>query len=115
MDEWNWTRGKSAWIMGAIIFVLGVPSALSAGGMEFFTKIDFLGKVDFIFGNISLAVGAFFLCIFVGYVWKIKNALKEISSGSHGFKLGPVWAFSVKFFTPIVILFILYFIKTIAG
>ena len=115
MDELNWTRGKSAWIMGSIIFILGVPSALSAGGMFFFTKIDFLGKVDFIFGNISLAVGAFFLCIFVGYIWKIKNALKEISSGSPSFKLGPVWAFSVKFFTPIVILFILYFIKTIAG
>lgn len=115
MDELNWTRGKSAWIMGSIIFILGVPSALSAGGMAFFTKIDFLGKVDFIFGNISLAVGAFFLCIFVGYIWKIKNALKEISAGSPRFKLGPVWAFSVKFFTPIIILFILYFIKTIAG
>jgi len=115
MDELNWTRRRSAWIMGTIIFILGVPSALSAGGMQFFTKIDFLGKVDFMFGNISLAVGAFFLCIFVGYIWKIKNALQEIASGSQGFKLGPIWAFSVKFFTPIIILFILYFIKTIAG
>ncbi|MBN2246615.1 MAG: sodium-dependent transporter [Candidatus Aminicenantes bacterium] len=115
MDELNWTRRRSAWIMGTIIFILGVPSALSSGGMEFFTKIDFLGKIDLIFGNISLAVGAFFLCIFVGYIWKIKNALKEIESGSPGFKLGPIWAFSIKIFTPIVILFILYFIKTIAG
>jgi len=115
VDERNWSRTKAALVIGFFAFVLGIPSALSTGGMEFFTKIKFLSLFNFIFGNISLAVGALFICVFLGYVWGVKKAIQEIFSGNPRFKLKPFWVFSVKFLTPIAIIFILIFIKTIVS
>jgi NSS family neurotransmitter:Na+ symporter len=115
VDEREWSREKAALAVGFLSFVIGVPSALSFGGMKFFTKINFFGRFDFIFGNISLAVGALFICLFVGYVWGVKNAIKEIFSGNPGFKMKPLWVFSLKFLSPLAIIFILIFIKKIVS
>ncbi len=114
VDERRWSRKKAAVLIGLFVFLLGIPSALSSEGMAFFTKIDFMGKMDFIFANVSLAVGAFLICIFLGYVWGVKNAAQEVLSGNPRFKLRPLWDFSVKFLSPLAIIIILYFIKTIA-
>jgi NSS family neurotransmitter:Na+ symporter len=114
VDERNWSRNKAAIFVGLFIFCLGIPSALSSGGVSFLTKFDFMGKMDFIFLSLFLPIGALLVCIFLGYVWGVKNAAKEVFSGNPGFKLRSVWSFSVKYLSPIAILIILYFIKTIA-
>ncbi len=114
VDERNWSRKKAAILVSLFIFLLGIPSALSSGGMVFFTKIDFMGKMDFIFLSLFLPIGALLICIFLGYVWGVKNALQEVFSGNPKFKLRPLWSFSIKFLSPIAIIVILYFIKTIA-
>jgi len=114
VDERSWSRNKAAILVGLFIFCLGVPSALSSGGMTFFTKIDFMGKMDFIFLSLFLPIGALLICLFLGYVWGVKNATQEILSGNARFKLRSLWSFSIKFLSPIAILIILYFIKTIA-
>ncbi|MFP4082439.1 MAG: sodium-dependent transporter [Candidatus Aminicenantes bacterium] len=115
VDERNWSRKKAACFMGFVSLVLGVPSALSTGGVKLFSKIDFMTRMDFFFGNVSLALGAFLICLFLGYVWGVKKALGEISVGNTRFKLRPLWTFSVKFLSPIAIIIILIFIRTIAG
>jgi len=115
VDEREWPRKKAALVVGFLSFVIGVPSALSFGGMKFFTRIDFFGKFDFIFGNISLAVGALLICLFVGYVWGVKNVIKEIFSGNPKFRIRPLWVFSLKFLSPLAIIFILIFIKKIVS
>ncbi|MFW6131907.1 MAG: sodium-dependent transporter [Candidatus Aminicenantaceae bacterium] len=113
IDERNWSRKKAAFMVGILTFILGIPSALSSGGMDFFTKLNFFGIVDTIFGNISLAVGALLVSLFIGYVWGIKNASKEVLSGNPKFKIRPLWSFSIRFLSPIAIIIILIFIKTI--
>ncbi|MQY61304.1 sodium-dependent transporter [bacterium] len=115
VDEREWSRKKAAMAVGFLSFVIGVPAALSFGGMNIFTKIDFFGRFDFIFGNISLAVGALLICVFVGYVWGVKNAIKEIFSGNHKFKIKPLWVFSLKFLSPLAVIFILIFIKKLVS
>lgn len=115
VDERNWTRKKAVLVIGIITFIIGIPSALSTGGMAFFTKLKVLSFFALAFGNISLAIGALFICIFVGYIWGMKNALKEVASGNKRFRLRYIWTFSLMFLTPVAILFILYFIKTIAA
>jgi len=107
IDERNWSRNKAALLTGLITFLIGIPAALSTGGMEFFTKINFLGLFAIIFGNISLAIGALFICIFVAYIWGVKKAVKEIHSGNPRFNLRPLWAFSVKYLSPAAIIIIL--------
>ncbi len=113
VDERKWPRVKAAVLMGLCAAALGVPSALSWGGVKFFTKITFWAKVDLIFGNISLAFGALLICLFVGWVWGVKKAIEEIKSGNSKFTIRNIWMFSVKFLSPIAILFIL--IKIIIG
>jgi len=115
VDERTWPRKKAALLVGLFCFLLGVPSGLSNGGIEIFTKWNFMKHMDLVFGNIVLALGGLILSLFVGYVWKIKNALKEISSGNTLFRLKSLWVFNIKFLAPVVIIIILIFILMLAG
>jgi NSS family neurotransmitter:Na+ symporter len=107
VDERGWSRSKASYGLGALALVFGVPSALSAGGVDLFTELDFLGKMDLVFGNISLAVGGLFMCLFVDYVWKFKNVLAEISNGNKNFWLRPIWVFNVGVTAPVAVIAIL--------
>jgi len=114
VDEKNWTRTKAATFLGSLTFIIGIPSALSQGGLSLFTKWDVMTKMNFIFGSLGLTIGALFISLFLAYAWGVKNAIKEISSGNPRFKLKSLWIFSIKFLAPIVILIILIFIRKIA-
>lgn len=107
VDERGWSRTKASYGLGAVALLFGVPAALSAGGSEFFTNMDFLGKMDLVFGNISLAVGGLFMCLFVAYIWKFKNVLAEIANGNENFWLRPIWTFNVAVTAPIAVVAIL--------
>lgn len=115
VDERKWSRKKATWTVALASLVLGIPSALSTGGMKLFTKLNVLSVLDFIFGNISLAVGSLLICLFVGWVWGMKNAIKEVHSGNPTFKIKALWVFSILFLSPLAIIFILIFIKTIVA
>jgi NSS family neurotransmitter:Na+ symporter len=115
VDERNWSRQKAALLVGLFCFLLGLPSGLSNGGLEIFTRWKFMKNMDLIFGNIILALGGLIICLFIGYIWRIKNALKEISFGNSRFTLRPLWVFNIKFLAPVVIIIILIFIRTLTG
>ncbi len=117
VDERGWSRSKASYGLGALALLFGIPSALSAGGMDLFTKIDFLGKMDLVFGNISLAIGGLFMCLFVAYVWKFKNVLAEIANGCENFWLRRIWVFNVAVTAPVAVVAILIaiFWRTFTG
>lgn len=115
VDERGWSRSKAAYGLGAAALLLGIPSALSAGGVTFLTEFNFLGKLDLVFGNILLAVGGLFMCLFVAYAWKFKHALAEISIGNKNFVLRPIWVFNVAVTAPVAVILLLIFMKTLTG
>jgi len=115
VDEKNWSRKKAALSVGGFCFLLGIPSGLSQGGVEIFTRWAFMKNMDLVFGNIVLALGGLFISLFLSYVWKIKNALAEISQGNPRFRLKPVWVFNIRFLAPAAIVLILIFIRTLTG
>ncbi len=113
IDEKKLSRKKIAVIIGFVAFLIGIPSALSQGAVGYLTKlpvihIGFLDLMNHIWGNLSLSIGAFFIAIFVGHVWKSSNALEEIKSGCERFSFSAVWTFSIKFIAPVLILLILF-------
>jgi NSS family neurotransmitter:Na+ symporter len=112
VDERRWSRKKAAYGVGALALLLGIPSAMSAGGVRFLTDINFMGKLDIVFGNILLAVGGLFICLFLAYAWGVKNALKEIAHGNSVFRLMPLWVFNVSILAPLAVILILIFIRT---
>ena len=115
IDEAKWNRKKAAWIMGIIIFLLGVPSSLGIGvwsGYKFIGGRDFLDSLDFIASNILLPVGGFLLLIFVGWYWGTDKAVEEGNIGAKGaLTLGGGYRFLVKYVAPIAIFIV--FLKSI--
>lgn len=98
IDERKWSRKKANLIVSILTFLFGVPCALSG---------KFLGLWDLIWGNLSLSIGALFIALFVGHVWKTANALKEINQGTTRFRLANIWAFWIKYISPVIIVLIL--------
>lgn len=114
IDEKKWSRKKSVYTIGVLAFILAVPSALSQGATGFlsdmsylfgeaglFGQNDFLSILDFFFGSLFLAVGAFFISIFVGWVWGAQYAAEEIQQGSNFTgTLMKVWIFMLRYICP---------------
>ncbi len=109
VDEKKWKRKNAAVLIGIISFILGIPSALSTGGVKFFTRLNVMTIMDLIFGNIMLALGGVLISLFLAYSWKVRNSLKEISIGSKRFKLKSLWTFNIKYLAPIVVTLIIIF------
>ena len=66
MDDLKWSRRKSVMIMGTLITLLGVPSALSLSGPPKVAGKDFLDAMDFISNNVMMPLAAILTSIFVG-------------------------------------------------
>ncbi|HKL88364.1 MAG TPA: hypothetical protein VJ884_05105, partial [Salinibacter sp.] len=87
------------------------------GGSTFLTEevslfgvTGFFGIMDFIWGNISLALGALLISVFVGWSWGTGRAIEELQQGSGNTFTGvapKVWSFFLKYVCPIVIAIIL--------
>jgi len=113
VDEKGVARKVAVWIVGIIVFIIGFPSALSQGAVSWLSKpiagdMEFLSLMDFIWGNLSLAVGAFLMSIFIGWIWGAKHAAKELTLGNPRFaKWAVLWGFIIRFIAPISIFIIL--------
>lgn len=98
-------RKRAAWVYGVLIFLIGIPSALSFGilsdshilGMSIFDFADFLTS------SFGLPLGALFTSLFAGYVLtksELQNDLKV-----NQFLLN-TWRFIVRFAAPIAIIIV---------
>ncbi len=115
IDEKKWSRKIAAIGTGVIAFLMGLPSAVSQGASGFFSnmpmvKLPFLDFMNILFGNYSLTIGAFFISIFVGWIWGINNAAKEVEQGNPTFGYRNMWAFTLRFLAPICIFITLIYI-----
>ncbi len=100
LDERGWSRKKSTILVSVLTMLVAIPSALST---------NFIDLWNFIWGSLSLSIGAFFIAIFVGYIWKKENALKELREGGREgkpFRFAKFWVISMKYISPIVIFLI---------
>jgi len=93
--------------LGCIVFLLGVPSALSAGQLANFTilKLTFFQIVDFISANIFLPLGGILIALFVGWFWGTKNAVPHLLEGTKNFPafLASTWTILIRFVAPVLI------------
>jgi len=106
IDEAKWDRKKAVWIMGLIIFLLGIPSSLGLGvwsGVKIIGGRDIFDSLDYIASNIFLPLGGFLLCIFIGWYWGTTKATEEANIGAKSIKLGNTYSFLIKYIVPIAI------------
>jgi len=114
VDELGWHRKKAVIILGFVVFLLGLPSALSFNVLADFTLFgkNFFDLVDFLASNILLPLGGFLIAIFVGYVWGFDKVLANLREGAEDlFDNYPfvisTWKFFLKYLSPILIFIVL--------
>ncbi len=122
VDEKGWTRNRAATFVCGICFALAVPSALAFGAVSALSGgeggilpfgLDFLTLNNNIWGNYSLSLGAFLICVAVGWVWGVPKLLAALEDGGdRKFPMpgGRVVGFLVKVICPLAVLTVLIFI-----
>src|SRR5690606_31076298 len=105
-------RKIAAWLFGLLIFIVGIPSALSFGVLSDVklpggTIFDF---ADILTSRIGLPVGALLISIFAGFVLSTAETDDELRMNP---SLHHAWKFIVRFIAPlaIIIIFIASFIE----
>ena len=107
-NKFNKSRKLSSIIVIACISVVAIFVSLSQGG--FFGKFDLLDLLDTISNTFMLPVIALLTAIYVGYIWKPKNAIIEITdNGEYLFKTHKAWAINIKYVCPILIAVLLVY------
>jgi neurotransmitter:Na+ symporter, NSS family len=102
----NENRKKYTWIIGGLIFIVGIPSCLSYGVMADFKIFDktFFDLVDFAVSNVLIPLGALAISIFVTTKVSKTDLLEELQQGSKvGKAFFNIWFYLLKYVTPIAI------------
>lgn len=102
-------REKMALMVGLLIFVVGIPSALSFGVLS---DVKLFGKTifdlaDYTVSNILMPLGVLLVAIFVPFKMKKDVLMKELGvSKNKGYKLFVVWLFLLRYIAPIAIIIV---------
>ena len=111
-DEKGWSRKKAVLIFGTVIFLLGVPSALSFNVMEnitIFVGNNFFDFMDKLTSNFMLPIGGFFIAIALGWKYGLDKTMHELDPDTRIISLKELWAFTIKFVSPILVLLVFIF------
>jgi len=102
-------RTQYTWIAGAVIFAVGIPSALSFGVLTDVTIMGYLifDFADYITSSFGLPLGALLICLFIGFQLKKKDVFDELAKGAGGTaKWMSAWYWCIKILAPLAILLI---------
>lgn len=105
-DENNWNRRKATLVMGFLIFLLGIPSALSNNLLKDLKLIggrNFLDSIDFLSTNYILPLGGLLTAVFAGWVLSKGIAKGEIEKGGTTQQTYPVWRFLIRYVAPVLV------------
>lgn len=99
-------RRRASWIFGAIIFMVGIPSALSYGVMSDLIIMDrnFFDFMDYITSSIMMPIGALFISLFAGFHYSKKISKEELQASPF---IYTVWLTIVRYIAPLAIIIIL--------
>ncbi|MBN4066937.1 sodium-dependent transporter [Simkania negevensis] len=111
IELFSWSRRKSVLIVGAAVFIFGIPSALSGSGLLFanWGKIygfNFLDTLNFLSYTWLLPFNGFCVTLFVGWFLNKKIRNEEFRQGSSwGWLLYP-WLLVIRWLAPVAIILI---------
>src|SRR5699024_4675457 len=102
-------RVNVSWITGMLIFIVGIPAALSFGLLSDFTLFgkNMFDLSVFLVSNLLMPIGALLIAIFVGFKMPKAVLIEEISKGSTvGKRLFAGWFLMIKYIVPIAIIIV---------
>src|SRR5690625_4393978 len=103
------SRTKVAWIAGLIVFIAGIPAALSSNKLADFTifNLTVFDASDFLVSNILLPGGCLFIALFIGFRMNRTLIKQEFMNGNH-LSVGTyqIWFNVMRWIVPIVIVIV---------
>ncbi len=107
-DKFGINRKFSCLIVFIVSLLLGIPSSLGFGVLDFISVagMSILDIFDFVSNSVLMPIVALLTCIFVGYIIKPKTIINEIKSSS-SFKMKSLFTVMIKYIAPVFIVLIL--------
>jgi NSS family neurotransmitter:Na+ symporter len=96
VDEKKWPRLRVVILSATVIFLVSLPSMLSHGAIDFFTRFlhyegvdkSFFDLVFDVFSDVGLPLGGFLMMIFINKKWGMKSFDEEMTQGNSNFVTG---------------------------
>jgi NSS family neurotransmitter:Na+ symporter len=113
VDEWKLSRTKSTFLVGFVIFIVGIPSALCNGANKGLTSFQLLSKggkglnwldsFDYLASNWLLPLGGLFIAVFVGWYLTDEDKIGEFTNISKDSLVYKYIFFSLRYVSPILV------------
>lgn len=103
-QNWGIKRVKAAWILGALIWLIGLGTALSFNewsGVHFLGERTFFDSLDFVTANIMLPLGGLLIAVFAA--WALKPEVRSLELPMSD-SVSKAFLFSLKWVAPIAII-----------
>lgn len=83
VDQKKWKRSRATLLWGLVIFLIGIPSALSYGLLKEFTLfgMNFFDFFDYMSFKYMLPLGGLFMVLFTIFRWGVGGFLAELRQG----------------------------------
>lgn len=94
IDERGWARRRAAIVLGGVIFLLGVPSAMGE---------SFLGFMDGLASNYLLPIGGLLTAVFAGWVLSDQERRGEFSDRPVWRLVFRGWSFLLRYVSPVAV------------
>lgn len=112
IDVWGWSRGQAVLLVNLLVFVVGIPSALSGSNILFpeWTAIygkSFFDTMDYITASWFIPIGGLSTTIFLGWVLHKNASQEELVQGSLNKWIAKPWFFMIRWVAPAVVLLII--------
>lgn len=131
VDEMKVKRKTATWAVAGLIFIIGIPSLLSYGAVDWLSAINvlpgkgeapvaFMDIIEVLANDTFLPLGGCLISVFAIYRWKKHNFHKELSEGNPGFNgsfIQRYLDFTLSYLAPIVlsVIFILTVLNLFFG
>ncbi len=110
-DEKGWNRIRATLVTGLLIFLAGIPSALSGNLLKDWHLIgdrNFLDSIDFVATNYLLPLCGLLTTLFAGWFLAGNVARREILKASEEWTwFYPVWHFLIRYISPVLVALVL--------
>lgn len=104
VDEFHWSRKKTASILAILMFLCSIPEALSFNiftakffGMSCFDFISYLAE------SLLMPLCGFLMFVILGYLWEPKTQFAEIEKGGTPFGAKNYYRIMVRYLAPLSI------------
>jgi NSS family neurotransmitter:Na+ symporter len=113
IDQFKWSRKASTIFFTTLMFIIGIGASLSMGAWSDFlipwidgNSYGIFDFLDVFTSYYLLPAGGLLGAIFIGFIWGVPNAVKEIKMGS-AFRTEKLWTVLIKFVVPVLVFIIL--------